>query len=346
MLSWFSKPNPYDANLYIDLGTANTLFVTKDKGVILNEPSVIAYKEPKPGQHIPLAAGHEALELAKISAGHVFLRYPLKDGVVADLANTEAMIRLFLQRPAVKKLVKHPKAVISVPFDATEVERRGTLQVGKAAGAKTVILVDEPLVAALGAGVKVESPEGKMLIDMGGGTTEIAIIALNDIIYCESLRTGGHRFVEAVIDHYRQNENLVIDREHAEALKRQYGSALPRKSIQSFEVQGRDYKSGIPRCIQSNSESLSLAFDPLIAQISSGVFRAFEKTPPEIVSDIMEEGITLVGGGSLLTHMIARLSNDTQLPVKTTDKPLLAIAQGGQLLLQRPDLLELIQIEA
>jgi len=345
MFSWFLKPNPFDANLFIDLGTANTLFVTKEDGLILNEPSVIAFKESKPGQQIPVAAGLEALEVAKISPGNIFLRYPLKEGVVADIHNTESMIRIFLQRTHVKKLIKSPKAVIVVPFDATEVERRGTIQVGQAAGAKSVILVDEPLVAAIGAGIPIEAPEGRMIIDLGGGTTEISIIALNDIIYCESLRAGGHRLVEAILDYYKNHENLIISRELAEDLKRQYGSGLPRKNIRSFQIEGHDAKTGIPRTLDTNSEILSLAFDPLLAQISAGVFRALEKTPPEIVSDIMERGIILVGGGALLNQIAARISNDTQMQVQVAENPLKAMAIGGQYLLNHPNVLETIQIE-
>lgn len=346
MWSWLTQPNPANSNLYIDLGTANTLFVTAKEGVILNEPSVIAYREPKPGRQIPIAAGLEALELFKISPGDIFLRYPLKDGVVADLQNTEAMIRLFLDRPQVKKIVRNPKSIISVPFDATEVERRGTLHVGRAAGARSVILVDEPLVAAIGAGLNISLPYGQMLIDMGGGTTEVAIIALQDIIYCESLRVGGHRLNDAIVDHYRQLENLVLSREQAEELKRTHGTALPRQEIEYFTVEGRDFKTGIPRQVESNSEFLSLAIDPLIAQIAQAVFRAIEKTPPEIVSDIMEHGITMVGGGSLLKKIALRVANDTQLPVKIAERPLLAIAQGGQNLLSQTELIEQIQIEA
>jgi rod shape-determining protein MreB and related proteins len=345
MFKWFSKPNPYDANLFIDLGTANTLFVSKNEGLILNEPSVIAFKEVKPGKQAPVAAGLEALEIAKMSPGHIFLRYPLKEGVVADIHNTEAMIRIFLDRPSVKKRIKAPKVVIAVPFDATEVERRGTIQVGEAAGAKSIILVDEPLVASAGAGIPIDAPEGRMVIDLGGGTTEISIIALNDIVYCESLRTGGHRLVEAIVDYYKNTDQLVISRELGEELKKNFGSGLPRKNIQSFTVEGRDSKSGILKTIESNSESLSLAFDPLLTQISSGVFKAFEKTPPEIVSDIMDQGITLVGGGSLLKEIASRLSNDTQIHVKVADDPLSAMAKGGSYLLNHPEILETIQIE-
>jgi rod shape-determining protein MreB len=345
MFSWFSKPDPSEANLFIDLGTANTLFVSKEYGLILNEPSVIAFKEPKPGIQEPIAAGREALEIAKMSPGNIFLRYPLKEGVVADIHNTEAMIRIFLQRPQVKKNVKSPRVVIAVPFDATEVERRGTIQIGQAAGAKSVILVDEPLLAAIGAGIPIESPQGHMIIDLGGGTTEVSIIALYDIVYCESIRAGGHRFVEAILDYYKNHENLVISREVAEELKRQYGSALPRKNIRSFQVEGHEYKTGIPKTITSNSEILSLAFDPLIAQISAAVFKALEKTPPEIVSDILENGITLVGGGALLSQMAARISNDTQIQVRLAENPLLSIAIGAQHLLKHPKVLENIQLE-
>jgi rod shape-determining protein MreB len=345
MFSWFSKPDPFDSNLFIDLGTANTLFVSKDDGLILNEPSVIAFQELKPGQQEPVAAGLEALEIAKISPGNIFLRYPLKEGVVADIHNTKAMIRIFLQRPQVKKIVKSPRVVIAVPFDATEVERRGTIQVGQAAGAKSVILVDEPLVAALGAGIPIETPKGHMIIDLGGGTTEVSIIALNDIVYCQSIRAGGHRFVEVILDYYKNNENLVISREVAEDLKRKYGSALPRKNIRTFQVEGLEYKTGIPKTITSNSETLSLTFDSLIAQISAAIFQAIEKSPPEIVSDIMEQGITLVGGGALLSQMASRISNDTQIQVQVAEKPLLAMAIGAQHLLVRPEVLDNIQLE-
>jgi len=345
MFSWLFKPSPFDANLFIDLGTANTLFVNKDDGLILNEPSVIAFKETNPGTQVPVAAGLDALEIAKISPGNIFLRYPLKEGVVADIQNTEAMIRIFLKRSHVKKIVKSPRIVVAVPFDATEVERRGTIQIGQAAGARSVILVDEPLVAALGAGISIAAPEGRMVIDLGGGTTEVSIIALNDIVYCQSIRAGGHRLVDAILDYYKNHENLIISREAAEALKRQYGSGLPRKNIRTFQVEGREANTGISKTINTNSEVLSLAFDSMLTQISSAVFKAFEKTPPEIVSDIMEQGITLVGGGALLNQIATRISNDTQIEVHIAEQPLAAMAIGGQHLLQNPKVLEIIQIE-
>ncbi len=344
MFSFLSSKDPSEANLYIDLGTAHTLIVTKKEGLILNEPSIIAYTQPKPGQQKPIAAGYEALELVKNSPGNIFIRYPLKEGVVADIQNTEAMIRFFLNKPEVKKHLSSPKIIISIPYDATEVERRGTEQIAKSAGAKHVFLVEEPLVAALGANLDVGSPEGRMIIDFGGGTTEISIIALNDIIFCQSLRAGGHRFNEAIIQGFKTKHNLVLSPGQAEQIKIKYGSAIPRSLIETFDIEGRDLETGKPKTISSSSQELSLTFDHLLTQVSQGIFQAIENAPPEIVGDIMEHGIFLVGGGSLLKNLPQRLSNEVQIQVKISQNPLTAIADGGKALLNNTQLLENILI--
>jgi rod shape-determining protein MreB len=332
------------AMIFIDLGTANTVIVGPE-GVLLNEPSVIALQDVGPNKKRVLGAGHKALELLKSSPGNIYLRYPLRDGVVADIASSEATLEWFFQDRRVKSVSSHPTAIIVVPFHSTEVERRGTIQIGQAAGAKKVILVDEPLAAALGAGLDIRSPVGQMIIDLGGGTVEVSIISLGDVVYCESLRMGGHRWVDAIREYLVRERDLVVSHELIEEIKKQYVSALPSLALDQIRLQGLHAKKGTPVELEISAGELSQVLSPFFSLISKAVFQALEKVSAELVSDIMDRGITLVGGGALTRHIDKRLFNETQIPTRLAPDPLLCMAYGGQKLLQDEKLLDEIYIE-
>ena len=332
------------SKIFIDLGTANTVIVGP-QGVLLNEPSVIALQDVGPNKKRVLAAGHQALKLLKASPGNIYLRYPLRDGVVADIASSEAMLECFFQDRRVKKVSSHPTAIIVVPFHSTEVERRGTIQIGQAAGAKKVILVDEPLAAALGSGLDIRSPVGQMIIDLGGGTVEVSIISLGDVVYCESLRWGGHRLVDSIRDYLIHTHELVVHHEALEEVKKQYLSALPSLVQESVLLHGLHAKKGTPMELVISAGELSQVISPFFSLIAKAVFQALEKVSAELVSDIMERGITLTGGGALTRHLDKRLFNETQILTRLAPEPLLSMAYGGQKLLQNESLLNEIYIE-
>ncbi|MDW8190394.1 MAG: rod shape-determining protein [Pseudobdellovibrionaceae bacterium] len=334
-----SKTLSNEFNLFIDLGTAHTVIVVKDHGIVLNEPSIIAIQELGPQRHKVLAAGRQAVELVKKNPGNIYLRYPLRDGVVADTQNTAQMLRIFFQNLPSRIRPYIPKALVVVPFEASEVERKGTLHILKAAGINKARLIDEPLVGAIGAELPIHKPQGFMVVDFGGGTVEVAVIALNDIIYCESLKLGGHRMVDAIIDHYKNQHNLLIDRENAERIKIQYATSIPRKNVVAFSLEGVDSRSGVPKTITTNSEELSLILHPFFDQITQAIFRALSQTPPELVSDIMDGQLVLIGGGALTKEIAERITNDTQIKARIAADPLLCMAKGGHRLLLNPEIL-------
>jgi rod shape-determining protein MreB len=336
---------PVAADMYVDLGTANTLVAVRGKGVVINEPSLIAYSETSPGKKKIIAVGNEAVEkLAKTPGSIVALR-PLKEGVIADYEFTESMLKHFLARPGMKQFMKRPRIVISLPYGVTEVEKRAAIEAGKAAGAKEVILIDEPMAAAIGADLPVKDPIGSMVIDIGGGTTEIAVIALSDIVYCEAIRVGGHRLDESISDWLKKKKNLIVSDTVAEDLKVKIGTATPKKDIKSMTIQGRDMDSGLVRSLEVTSEDVGNAIDENIGEIINAIHKALEKTPPELVSDIIETGIVLAGGGALIRNLDLRLQNEIRLPVRISHDPLTTIARGGEKVLSDPELLEKIQLE-
>lgn len=341
----FFKDDGSAADLYIDLGTANTLIAAKGKGVVLNEPTLIAFSEVSPGRRKIIAVGLEARDKIQKTPGNISSLRPLKDGVIDDFDTTETMLRYFLSRPAVKARGGKPRVIISLPFGVTEVEKKAVVDAGRSAGAKEVFLIDEPMAAAIGAGLPIKEARGSMIVDIGGGTTEVAVIALADIVYCETVRVGGNRLDECILDYLKKKKNLIIPEPIAEQLKINVGTACPKKDIRTTEISGRDTGSGLNRSIELTSEDVGNAMDDAIRDIINAIHKALENTPPELVSDIIESGIVLVGGGSLIRDLDLRLQNEIRLPMRVATNPLIAIAVGGEAVLGDPELLDKIRLD-
>lgn len=333
------------ADLYVDLGTANTLIAQRGKGIVVNEPTLIAYSEVSPGRKRVVAVGLEAKEKLSKSVGNLNGLRPLRDGVIADFDTTETMLRYFISRPGMKSFLNRPRIVVSLPYGATEVEKKAVVDAGKSAGAKDVFLIDEPMAAAVGAGLPIKAAKGSMIIDIGGGTTEVAVIALSDIVYCEAVRVGGHRFDEAIVDYLRNKKGLIVPETVAEELKIELGTAAPKKGIKFKVVSGRDSGNGLNITKEISSEDIGLAMDSCLREIIDAIHRAIEHTPPELVSDIIETGIVLAGGGALIRDIDLRFQNEVRLAVRVCEDPLTAIARGGAMVLDDPELLEKIQLE-
>ena len=345
MFSFFKDSHSEGADIYIDLGTANTLIAVKGKGVVINEPTLIAFNEISSGRRKVVAVGAEAKEKISRTPGSITGQRPLRDGVIADYDTTETMLRHFLSRPGMKGFMRRPRVVISLPYGVTEVEKRAAMDAGKAAGAKEVILIDEPMAAALGAGLAVKAASGCMIVDIGGGTTEVAVIALADIVYCEAIRVGGHRLDESIVDYFKKKRSLIIHPDTAEDIKVKIGTATPKKDIRTMPMQGRDAETGLPKTVEVTSEEVGYAMDHDITTIIDAIHKALEKTPPELVSDIIGSGIVLSGGGALIRDLDLRLQNEIRLPVRISENPLLTIARGGEMVLSDPELLEKIQLK-
>lgn len=346
MLSWFFKDESETAaDLYVDLGTANTLIAARGKGIVLNEPSLIAYQQTSPGKKRVIAVGNDAKEKLANNPGNIFAQKPIRDGVIADFETSEVMLQHFLNQPGVKSAFSRPRVVVSLPYGVTEVEKKAVIQSCKAAGAKEVFLIDEPMAAAIGSGLNVKSAEGNMIIDIGGGTTEVAVIALADIVYCEAVRVGGHRIDDAIIDYFRRYKKINISEMTAEYLKVSIGTAAPKKDIRTVTITGRDVETGMNRTMEASSEDVGLAMNSNIQEIINAIHKALEHTPPELVSDIIERGVVLAGGGALIRDFDLRIQNEVRLPVRVAESPLTAIAKGGEAVLSDPELLDKIQLE-
>lgn len=344
MFSFFKDEGTTAADFYVDLGTANTLIAARGKGVIVNEPTLIAFSEVSPGKRKVVAVGLDAREKVAKTPGNITAQRPLRDGVIADFDTTETMLRYFLSRPGMKSLFHKPKIVISLPYGVTEVEKRAAIDAGKSAGAKEVYLIDEPMAAAIGAGLPVKEARGSMVIDIGGGTTEVAVVALADIVYCQAVRIGGNRFDESIIEYMKKKKALIINEATAEQMKIQIGTACPKKDIRSMTVTGRDFNSGLSKTCEVTSEDVGNAMDGCMRDIIDAIHLALEQTPPELVSDIIETGIVLAGGGALIRDIDIRIQNEVRLPVRIAPDPLTTIARGGEKVLEDPELLDKIQL--
>ncbi len=344
--TWLTKSDSHSAaDIYVDLGTANTLIAARGKGIILNEPSLIAYTQSGPGKKKVVGVGLEAQEKLAKTAGNIIAQKPIRDGVIADFETTQAMLKHFLSKPGVKSAFSRPRIVVSLPYGVTDVEKRAVVEACKWAGAKQVFLIDEPMAAAIGAGIPVKAAKGNMVIDIGGGTTEVAVIALADIVYCQAVRAGGHRLDEAIIDYFKRYKKFIISEATAEYLKVTIGTAVPKKDIQMAMATGRDAETGLSKTIEISSEEVGFAMNDGIQEIIDAIHRAIENTPPELVSDIIENGIMLAGGGALIRNLDLRIQNEVRLEVRITESPLTAIAKGGEAVLSDPELLEKIKLE-
>lgn len=333
------------ADIYVDLGTANTLIAVRGKGVVINEPTLIAYTEPRPGKRKIISVGLEAQSRVATTPGNIRSDRPLKDGVIADFETTEALMKFFFQKKKLAGFFSRPTVVISLPYGVTEVEKRAAIDAGKSAGAKEVILIDEPMAAAIGAGLPIKEARGSLIVDIGGGTTEVAVICLADIVSCTAIRIGGHRMDQAIQDYMRKHRNFLISQPLAERLKIELGTAMPKKEIKSLQIEGRYADSGIPATTEVTSEDVGLAIDDSLSDIIHAIHATLEKTPPELVSDVIESGLVLAGGGALIRDLDLRIQNEVRLPVRIAEEPLLAIARGGQMVLSDPELLDKIRLE-
>ena len=322
----------FSNDLSIDLGTANTLIYVRGQGIVLNEPSVVAIRQDRgPGGPKSIAAvGTEAKLMLGRTPGNITAIRPLKDGVIADFTITEKMLQHFIHKVHEARFFKpSPRVLICVPCGSTQVERRAIRESAAGAGAREVYLIEEPMAAAIGAGMPVDEARGSMVLDIGGGTSEVAVISLNGIVYSSSVRIGGDRFDDAVINYVRRNYGTLIGEATAERIKHEIGSAYPGKEVKELEVKGRNLSQGIPRSFTLNSNEILEALQEPLAGIVGAVKTALEQTPPELGADVSERGIVLTGGGALLRDLDKLLMEETGLPVVVADDPLTCVARGG-----------------
>ena len=318
----------------IDLGTANVLVYVKGKGIVITEPSVVAVSD----DNRIVAVGEDAREMIGRTPGNIQAIRPMKDGVIADYVITEAMLRFFIAKATRGRIgFNRPEVMISVPAGVTSVEKRAVRDAALKAGAKDAYLIEEPLAAAIGANVPISGPSGNMIIDIGGGTSEIAVIALGGIVVSHSLRVGGNKFDEAIATYIRKKYNLMIGERTAEEVKMQIGTALPLERELTMEVRGRDLIAGLPRTITIGSNEITEAMDPVLQQIVAAVKSILEETPPELASDVIDKGMVLSGGGALLRNMDKLLTQVTGVACYVAENPLYCVAKGTGLALEHLD---------
>ncbi len=323
ILGWFSN------DLAIDLGTANTLVYVKGKGIVLSEPSVVAVRRDGRGINKVLAVGKEAKMMLGRTPGNIVAIRPMKDGVIADFEITEAMLRHFIRKVHNRRTLVRPRIIVCVPSGITQVEKRAVRESAESAGAREVFLIEEPMAAAIGAGLPITEPTANMVVDIGGGTTEVAVISLAGIVYSKSVRVGGDKMDEAILQHIKRKYNLLIGIRTAEIIKTTIGNAYPSDHIETIEVKGRDLVTGIPKILTIDSEEVRKAISEQIETIVETVRIALEQTPPELAADIVDKGIVLTGGGSLLKNMDILLREETKLPITITDDPLSTVVLGS-----------------
>jgi len=317
----------FSNDMGIDLGTANTLVYVKGQGIVLCEPSVVAVNRRGPASGV-LAVGEEAKRMLGRTPGSILAIRPMKDGVIADFEVTEAMLRYFIRKVQQQRVLVRPRMVISVPSGITEVEKRAVRDSALNAGAREVHLVPEPIAAAIGVGLPIQDPAGNMVVDIGGGTTEMAVISLADIVFSKSIRVGGDEMDEAIIQHMKKTYNLMIGERTAEEIKIKIGSAYPMEQEVTMEVRGRDLVAGLPKMVSVSSEEIREALAEPISQILEAVRITLERTPPELSADLIDRGVVLAGGGSMLKGIDRLLSEETGLPFHIADDPLTAVALG------------------
>lgn len=331
----------FSTDISIDLGTANTLIYMQHKNIVLNEPSVVAVRHEGNGQSRVLAVGMEAKRMLGRTPGNISAIRPLKDGVIADFYITEKMLQYFIRKVHESKyfIRPSPRVLVGVPCGSTQVERRAIRESVLGAGAREVYLIDEPMAAAIGAGLPVDKANGCMVVDIGGGTTEVAIISLNGIVYSQSVRVGGDRFDEAIISYIRRNYGSLIGESTAERIKQEIGTAFPGNVVREIEVRGRNIAEGVPRSFTLNSNEILEALQEPLSGVIGAVHAALEQAPPELASDIAERGIVLTGGGALLKDLDRLLMEETGLPVIIAEDPLTCVARGGGRALEMIDII-------
>ncbi len=333
--------SPFGRDIGIDLGTANTLVYVKGRGIVLVEPSVVAIEKDTSKV---LAVGTEAKRMIGRTPGNIVAIRPLKDGVIADFQVTEIMIRKLIERVHKRRFAVRPRVVVCVPSGVTAVEKRAVYEATLQAGAREAHLIEEPMAAAIGAGLPIQEPTGNMVVDIGGGTTEVAVISLGGIVTAVSIRVGGDEMDEAIIAHVKKEYNVMIGERTAEEIKIEIGSAFPLVEEEDVEVRGRDLLSGLPKNIVLSSEEIRGAIEEPISAIITAIKGTLEQTPPELSSDIMDRGVVLTGGGSLLRGLDERLRQETCIPVHVTEDPLSCVVIGSGKSLEELDLLKRISI--
>jgi rod shape-determining protein MreB len=334
----------FSNDLAIDLGTATTLIYVKGKGIVSCEPSVVAVQRDARGAKKIHAVGREAKEMLGRTPGNIQAVRPLRDGVIADFEITEAMLRFFIERAHNRRTLIKPRIIICVPFGITEVEKRAVKESAEGAGAREVFLIEEPMAAAIGAGLPITEPSGNMVVDIGGGTTEVAVISLAGIVYSQSVRVGGDKMDESIIAYMKRKYNLAIGEQTAERIKMTIGNAYPLDRQSTMEVKGRDMVAGVPKTIVVNSDEIREALSEPINAIVEAVLVALERTPPELAADIVDKGIVLTGGGSLLKNLDVLLREETGLPVMVCDDPISAVVLGSGKALDHMELLREVAI--
>jgi len=332
-------------DLAIDLGTANTLVYVKGKGIVLDEPSVVAVHRDLKGVKKVLAVGTDAKMMLGKTPGNIVAIRPMKDGVIADFEITEAMLRHFILHVHNRRTFVRPRIIISIPSGITPVERRAVKETAESAGAREVYLIEEPMAAAIGADLPVTEPVSSMVVDIGGGTTEVAVISLAGVVYSNSVRVAGDKIDSAIVQYMKRKYSLLIGERSGEMIKITIGCAYPEDEIRTVDVKGRDIISGIPKIVEINSEEVMEAMSEPIGVIIDAIKNALENAPPELAGDIVDRGIVLAGGGALLRNLDILLREETGLPITIADDPLSAVARGAGKALDQLDILKEVTIQ-
>ncbi len=335
----------FSNDLAIDLGTANTLVYVKGKGIVLSEPSVVAVHMDSKGVKKVLAVGAEAKKMVGRTPGNIRAIRPMRDGVIADFDITEEMLRHFILSVHNRRTLVRPRIIVSVPSGITQVEKRAVRETVESAGAREIYLIEEPMAAAIGAGLPITEPTSSMVVDIGGGTTEVAVISLSGIVYAKSLRVAGDKIDEEIVQYMKRKYSLLVGERTGEIIKTTIGCAYPDKEIRTVEVKGRDLISGIPKIIEINSEEVREAIAEPISLIVDTVKDALENAPPELAGDIVDRGIMLTGGGALLRNLDVLIREETGLPVTIADDPLSTVARGAGMALDQLDVLKEVTLQ-
>jgi len=335
----------FSNDLAIDLGTANTLVYVKGKGIVLSEPSVVAVHKDARGVKKVLAVGSEAKRMLGRTPGNIVAIRPMRDGVIADFDITEAMLRHFILQVHNRRALVRPRIIVSIPSGITQVERRAVRETVESAGAREIYLIEEPMAAAIGAGLPIKEPTSSMIVDIGGGTTEVAVISLAGIVYSKSVRVAGDKIDEEIVQYMKRKYSLLIGERSGEIIKTTIGCAYPDDELRKVDVKGRDLISGIPKIVEINSEEIREAIQEPISIIVDTIKDALENAPPELAGDIVDRGIVLTGGGALLRKIDVLIQEETGLPITIADEPLSTVARGAGMALDQLDVLKEVTVQ-
>jgi rod shape-determining protein MreB and related proteins len=342
--------NPFDSlfgwlsnDLAIDLGTANTLVYVKGKGIVLREPSVVAVRRDYRSNKV-LAVGKEAKMMLGRTPGNIVAIRPIKDGVIADFEVTEAMLSYFIKKVHNRRALVHPRIIVSVPSGITQVEKRAVRESAESAGAREVYLIEEPMAAAIGAGLPITEPLANMIVDIGGGTTEVAVISLSGIVYAKSVRVAGDKMDESILHYIKRKHNLAIGEHTAEIIKTTIGNVMPEEPFETMDIKGRDLVSGVPKTLNIDASEIQNAINEQVDVIIETVKIALELTPPELAADIVDQGIVLTGGGALLKNLDKRLKDVTGLPIIIAEDPLSSVVLGSGQALENIEVLKEVMV--